>query len=84
MGVKVLNCAGFGSFADIIAGIVYATVNGADVINMSLSGRFAKHLPGGGPLVVAMNRATNFANRNGVLVVAAAGNNAANSGLPCR
>jgi subtilisin family serine protease len=74
IGVKVLDCTGSGSFGDIIAGIIHATNVGADVINMSLGGYFPKNLPGGGPLVAALNRATNYANRNGVLVVASAGN----------
>jgi subtilisin family serine protease len=78
IGVKVLNCTGSGTFADIIAGIVHATNVGADVINMSLSAYFPKNLPGGGQLVAALNRATNFANRNGVLVVASAGNQGLN------
>ncbi len=74
MGVKVLTCLGSGSFGDIITGIIHATNAGADVINMSLAAYFPKHLPGGGQLVAALNRATNFANSNGVLVVASAGN----------
>ena len=35
---KVLNVFGSGSFADIIAGMIWATDNHADVINMSLGG----------------------------------------------
>ncbi len=76
IGVKVLSCLGSGSFGDVIAGIVHATSVGADVINMSLGAYFPKNLPGAGQLVAALNRATNFANRNGVLVVASAGNGA--------
>ena len=74
--VKVLNCTGSGSFGDIITGILFAAHAGVDVINMSLAAFFPKNLPGAGPLVAALNRATNFANRNGVLVVASAGNEA--------
>ena len=81
IAVKVLNCTGSGSFADIIAGILHATSVNADVINMSLSAYFPKNLPTARQLVAALNRATNFANRNGVLVVASAGNGNPLTGL---
>lgn len=80
IGVKVLH-AGTGSFGGVIAGILYAATpvdeggGGADIINMSLGARFAKNEPGAGPLVAALNKAVNFANRFGVLVVSSAGNN---------
>lgn len=74
MGVKVLSCDGTGSFGDIIAGIVYAADHGADVITMSFGVYFPKNAIGGGPLVAVMNRAANYANQRGVLVVASAGN----------
>ena len=74
MGVKVLNCTGSGSFADIIAGIVYATDAGADAINMSLGAYFSKRAPGGFGLVMALARAVGYAHNQGTLVVASAGN----------
>lgn len=77
IAVKVLNCSGSGPFSGVIGGIVHATNVGADVINMSLGAYFPKNAPGGGPLVAALNRATNYANSRGTLVVAAAGNNGA-------
>ncbi len=78
VGVKVLSCLGSGSFADVIAGILYAsTVPGVEVINMSLGAYFPKNLPGAGPLVAALNKAVNFAGSQGVLVVSSAGNNGA-------
>ena len=78
VGVKVLNCLGSGSFSDVIAGILYAAgLPDVDVINMSLGAYFPKNLPGGGPLVAAMNKAVNAANAAGKLVVSAAGNSAA-------
>ncbi len=72
--VKVLNGDGSGSFADIIAGIIYATDAGADVINMSLGAYFSRREDGAKELVRAVQRAVNYASRHGVVVVAAAGN----------
>lgn len=76
MAVKVLNVNGSGSFANITAGIMHAADNGADIINMSLGvpGGIPKNLPGAGQLMAAINRAVNYANRAGVLVISAAGN----------
>jgi lantibiotic leader peptide-processing serine protease len=80
MGVKVLH-GGSGSFASVIAGILYAADPAsfgkpgcarADIINMSLGAEFPKN--GEGQLVAALNKAVNFASSNGVLVVSSAGN----------
>ena len=79
IGVKVLHNGG-GSFASVIQGILYAATPqaqggaGASIINMSLGAVFAKNDTGAGQLVAAMNKAVNYANRFGVLVVSAAGN----------
>lgn len=79
IGVKVLH-GGSGSFGGVIQGILYAATPqaqggaGASIINMSLGAVFAKNDTGGGQLVAAMNKAVNYANRFGVLVVSAAGN----------
>ncbi|MDP1569442.1 MAG: S8 family serine peptidase [Vicinamibacterales bacterium] len=83
VGVKVLH-GGSGSFAWVIEGILYAATPqaqggaGADIINMSLGALFSRSDAGAGELVAAMNKAVNFANRYGVLVVSAAGNNGLN------
>lgn len=76
--VKVLNCTGSGAFSWVINGIIHAVNTGNDVINMSLGAYFPKN---GGPgpgslglLVAALNKAVNFAETQGVLVVSAAGN----------
>jgi subtilisin family serine protease len=80
IGVKVLH-DGSGSFGQIIQGILYAATPvseggaGAQVINMSLGAVFNKNLKGAGPLVAALNKAVDYADRFGVLVVSAAGNN---------
>lgn len=79
IGVKVLH-SGTGSFGGVIQGILYAATPiadggaGADIINMSLGAVFPKNDEGAGQLVAAMNKAVNYANRYGVLVVSAAGN----------
>jgi subtilisin family serine protease len=79
IGVKVLH-NGSGSFGSVIQGILYAATPisaggaGAQVINMSLGAVFPKNEKGGGPLVAALNKAVNYADRFGVLVVSAAGN----------
>ncbi len=73
---KVLNVLGSGSFADIIAGIDWATDNHADVINMSLGGTVDLTVPGAKDLVKLMQRAVARATRHGAVVVASAGNDA--------
>ena len=83
MLVKVLEdtetCSGSGSFTDIIEGIYYATMNGADVINMSLG----TQIPRIGnrnfnslisDLQIAVNTAITYAHLNGTTVIVSAGN----------
>jgi subtilisin family serine protease len=65
MPVKVLDKTGSGDDTRIAAGIVWAADHGARVINLSLGG------PGTTPELTA---ALAYAARNGVVVVAAAGN----------
>jgi lantibiotic leader peptide-processing serine protease len=72
IAIKVADVAGRGLFADVIAGLIHAANVRADVANLSL--RFPFRKTGLGPLVAAMNRAVNYANRHDVLVVSAAGN----------
>ena len=89
MLLKVLRDSGSGSFSWMMNAIVYATVNGADVINMSLGAaipRNGKFLDEDGnvvndtkavqELLVAISRVTNFAKKNNVTVIASAGNDA--------
>jgi subtilisin family serine protease len=81
IGVKVLQ-GGSGSFAAVIAGIVYAATPisqggaGANVINLSLGALFPSQGRGNAQLAVAIGRATTYAYEQGVTVIAAAGNNA--------
>lgn len=72
--VKALHNGG-GSFASVIAAILYASSEGrADIINMSLGADFNKGGPDAAELLSSMNRALNTAARNGSLVVSSAGN----------
>jgi thermitase len=63
--VKVLNSSGGGTYANVAAGITWATDHGAQVINLSLGGSF--------PSLVLEN-AVNYAYDRGVILVAATGN----------
>ncbi len=74
-GVKVCIVFNTCSTAAILNGIVYAVNHGADVINMSLGGAFLKSASPG--FVSVLNSVFNYANRNGTLIVVAAGNSAA-------
>ncbi len=66
MPVKVLNAGGSGSWADVAAGIDYASANGAKVLSLSLGGT-------GG--TQALEDAVNLAWSRGCVTVCAAGNN---------
>lgn len=67
---------GSGSFAGVLAGIVYAANAGADVISMSLGGFVDKSSAGGGLLHAIMTRATDHAVAAGSVIVASSGNSA--------
>ena len=87
IGVKVLH-SGSGAFSWVISGILYAATpiaqggGGADIINMSLGALFSRATPTVADLVAAMNKAVNYADRYGVLVVSSAGNDASTSTTP--
>jgi subtilisin family serine protease len=72
IAIKVLNAAGMGTFADIIAGLIHAANVHADVANISVGAFFSKR--GLGTLIGALNKAVNYANAHDVLVVSSAGN----------
>jgi serine protease len=65
MPIKVLSARGSGSMAGIAQGIRWAADHGANVINMSLGGRFA---------MGTIGSAVKYARGKGVVIVAAAGN----------
>jgi YVTN family beta-propeller protein len=65
MPIKVLNSAGSGSSSQVAAGITWAADNGADILNMSLSGSNSSSIVG---------NAIQYAYERGVLLIAAAGN----------
>jgi subtilisin family serine protease len=94
VAVKVLSeSTGSGNFSWINAGIVYAAQNGADVINMSIGARFNRNgfylddndvwqkIPAVymQNLIVAQQRAVNYAVRMGATVIVSAGNDYANN-----
>jgi subtilisin family serine protease len=62
--VKVLGDNGSGSSSDVARGITWAVDNGAEIINLSLGGSYSS----------AVATAVGYAESQGVLVVAAAGN----------
>ncbi len=68
LAVKVLNDSGSGVMSDLASGIRWATDHGADVINMSL---------GSDDHTSSVAEACRYAESNGVLLVAAAGNQGA-------
>jgi len=65
MPVKVLNNWGAGTYADIAEGIIWATENGAHVINLGL---------GGSEPSMALEEAIAYSYNRGVTLIAAAGN----------
>jgi subtilisin family serine protease len=65
MMVKVLDQYGNGWYSDLAQGIVYAVDSGADVINLSVGGRFPSE---------SLRQAVDYAHAHGVLAAAAVGN----------
>ncbi|MEM9260772.1 MAG: S8 family serine peptidase, partial [Bacteroidota bacterium] len=66
--VKVLNSAGMGTQKSIIAGIIEAVDEGADVLSLSLGG------PSNKSRQRAYSQAVKYAHDHGAIVIAAAGN----------
>lgn len=94
VAVKVLSeYSGSGAFSWINAGIVHAANNGADVVNMSLGGTVNKNggyiidadgkklnIPAKNiqALIIAQQRAIDYAYSKGVTIIASAGNDGVN------
>src|SRR5438093_4769375 len=74
MPIKALDHTGNGLDDDIVAGIYHAVANGADVINMSIG--FPGTVGGAVPCskITGLNAALDYAHAQGVVLVAAAGN----------
>lgn len=77
IGVKVLATKletgqGSGSLGMVLSGVLYAADQGADVANMSLGGGFPK--VAAGPYVALINKVFDYAQKKGMLIVVAAGN----------
>ncbi|WP_167553051.1 peptidoglycan-binding protein [Evansella clarkii] len=69
--VKVLGQDGTGKVSDVIAGVEWAVANNMDIINLSLG------TPNDSP---ALKRVIDYAYEQGILVIAAGGNNGLRSG----
>ena len=78
MGVKVLGFNGSGTLSGILAGLMYAADEGADVANMSLGVRNGVNKTLSPGFMALTNRAFNYANRMGMIVVVSAGNDSTN------
>jgi subtilisin family serine protease len=72
IGVKVLDRNGGGDFSDVLAGVYYAVDQGADVLNISIQAWTTK--AHSGRFISFFNRAFNYAQRHGALVIGIAGN----------
>jgi subtilisin family serine protease len=77
LGIKVVGATG-GSLSGLLAGLVWAADHGADVANVSLGIENGFDKAGAGLLVGIFNRVFNYANRAGMVIVVAAGNDARN------
>lgn len=70
MPVKVLDNYGYGGYADVASGIIYAADHGADVINLSLGGTSASQI---------LHDAVTYAQEKDIVIVASAGNAGTNT-----
>jgi subtilisin family serine protease len=79
VAVKVLNVLGSGTFEGVAAGILYAAGDAnVDVINMSLGANVEPSEEGVPALLEFMRRAIRQAEKQGTIVISAAGNDAIN------
>ena len=78
LAIKVLGRTGSGSLSGILNGLIYAADQGADVANLSLGIPRGVDKSGNGSFVGLTNRVFNYAHRQGMVVVVAAGNDTIN------
>ena len=78
LALKVNNYKGVSNFDTVIKGIYFASMVGADVINMSMGGNFKVGDARGEELKKKMGRAVKFAFNRGAVVVSSVGNNRLN------
>ncbi|MDQ3949629.1 MAG: S8 family serine peptidase [Gemmatimonadota bacterium] len=79
VAVKVLNFLGSGSFEGVASGIRHASTKAnAHVINMSLGANVDRNEEGAPALLELMSRVIKSAEKNGTIVISAAGNDAIN------
>ena len=79
IAVKVLNLQGSGSFEGVASGIRYASTEAnADVINMSLGAQVEPSEEGVPALLELMKRVIRAAEKEGAIVISAAGNDTVN------
>lgn len=74
IGVKVLGANGSGATSGVLAGIMYAADQDADVINMSLGTKIPISKAANPGLPAVYNRAIEYALSKGTVVVVSAGN----------
>jgi lantibiotic leader peptide-processing serine protease len=72
MGVKVLSRWGEGTLSGVLQGVIWAADHGADVANMSIGDTILKE--GNRKYAAMAHRVFNYAQKKGMLVVVAAGN----------
>lgn len=74
VNLKVMGAGGSGYFAWDFDAIYYAVENGIDVVSMSFGAYVPMFDQGGSALMAALQRLFNYANRNGIVCIASAGN----------
>lgn len=74
VAVKVCAYLNICPFSSVLAGVVYGADNGADVMNLSLGGSFAR--AGNGSFLSLINKTYNYARDKGVTIIVSAGNSA--------
>ena len=76
VAVKVCAYLNICPISSVLAGVIHAADNGADVMNLSLGGTFSR--AGNDALVTLINSTFDYARSQGVTIVVSAGNSAIN------